>query len=260
MDLFKRPLFLIFGLLILLATSCSTPLTELIYLNGIEPGTTYSNGPLPNTYQIRSNDQLFIQVISDDPLNAAFLNLTGTQGVMSGGSSNLELITFLVDEQGKIEYPGLGQIQVGGLTIEEVNQEIEGKVNNYLESASVFVKLVNRNITVLGEVRAPGQLLMVKNQLTIFEALGAAGDITDYGNRRNVKIIRELPEGKHVAELNLTDPEVILSPYYYILPHDIVYVELNTKVYGAKNLPYSAPLSITASIISIGLLILNLFK
>ena len=149
MDLFKRPLFLIFGLLILLATSCSTPLTELIYLNGIEPGTTYSNGPLPNTYQIRSNDQLFIQVISDDPLNAAFLNLTGTQGVMSGGSSNLELITFLVDEQGKIEYPGLGQIQVGGLTIEEVNQEIEGKVNNYLKRSKFSLEYKSKVIDFL---------------------------------------------------------------------------------------------------------------
>ena len=101
---------------------------------------------------------------------------------------------------------------------------------------------------------------MVKNQLTIFEALGSAGDITDYGNRQDIKIIREMPEGKHVAEIDLTNPELINSPYYYILPHDIVYVEHKTKVYGAKNLSYAAPISITASIISIGLLILNLIN
>jgi polysaccharide export outer membrane protein len=253
----------LFLLMIVLAASCSTPLNKLIYMNGIEPGMTYSNGPIPEEYRIRSNDQLFIQVISDDPVNAAFLNLTSTQGSfgsMGSSANSLELITYLVDNEGYISYPQLGNIPVENKTVSEVRDIIQEKVDNYLESASVFVKLVNRNITVLGEVKQPGQKLMVKNQLTIFEALGTAGDITDYGNRQSVKLIRELPEGKHVAQLNLTDPNIIYSPYYYVLPHDIIYVEHSTKVYGAKNLPYSAPLSITASIISIGLLILNLFE
>ena len=243
-----------------LLSSCSTPLQELIYLNEIETGKTYESGPLPDEYKIRSNDQLFIQVISDDPLNAAFLNLTNTQRTIGGSSSNLELITFLVDQDGNITYPELGEIDVENKTVQEVRDIIQNGVDQYLESASVFVKLVNRNITVLGEVLQPGQKLMVKNQLTIFEALGLAGDISDYGNRQTVKLIRELPDGKHIVEMDLTDPETIFSPYYYILPHDIIYVEHSTKVYGAKNLPYSAPLSITASIVSIGLLILNLFR
>ncbi len=253
------------GMLVLyfIVTSCSTPLNKLIYLNGIQPEMTYSSGPLPEEYRIRPNDQLFIQVISDDPRNAAFLNLTNTQGNMgSYGSSSgsFELITYLVGEDGKISYPQLGDLDVEDRTVTEVRDMIQKGVDQYLESASVFVKLVNRNITVLGEVKQPGQKLMVKNKLTIFEALGAAGDITDYGNRQNVKLIRELPEGKHITQLDLTDPQIIFSPYYYVLPHDIIYVEHSTKVYGAKNLSYAAPISITASIISIGLLILNLFK
>lgn len=241
--------------------SCSTPLQELIYLNEIETDKTYPSGPLPEEYRIRSNDQLFIQVISDDPLNAAFLNLIDTQrGSLGATSNSMELITYLVDDEGKISYPQLGDIEVKDKTVSEVRDIIQRKVDQYLESASVFVKLVNRNITVLGEVRSPGQKLMVKNQLTIFEALGTAGDITDYGNRQSVKLIRELPDGKHVTELDLTDPQVIYSPYYYVLPHDIVYVEHSTKVYGAKNLSYAAPIGIVSSVISIGLLVLNLFK
>jgi polysaccharide biosynthesis/export protein len=255
---------LLFPVLIyLLTVSCSTPLREVTYLHGIDTGTKSESGPKPEEYLIRPNDQLFIQVISDDPLNAAFLNLVNAQGNAGnlGNSANsLELITFLVDEQGSISYPQLGEIHVEGLTTGGVRDIIQKKVNTYLESASVFVKLVNRNITVLGEVRNPGQKLMVKNQLTIFEALGTAGDITDYGNRRNVKLIRELPDGKHVAELDLTNPKLLSSPYYYVLPHDVVYVEYSTKIYGAKNLSYAAPISITASVISIGLLVLNLFK
>lgn len=263
MNISFRKLAVQMVVLLVLATSCSTPLQELIYLNGIEPGLTYNNGPLPEEYRIRPNDQLFIQVISDDPLNAAFLNLVNTQGSMGsyGSSSNsFELITFLVDEEGKIAYPQLGEIKVGNLTTGEVRDVIQEGVDKYLESASVFVKLVNRTITVLGEVHSPGQKQMVKNQLTIFEALGAAGDITDFGDRQHVKLIREVPEGKYIGELDLTNQQLIYSPYYYVLPHDIIYVEHKTKVYGAKNLSYAAPISITASVISIGLLILNLFN
>ena len=258
----KNHFVLFFVIFLMITSSCSTPLRKLTYLNHIKTNTLLDNGPQPDVYRIRPNDQLFIQVISDDPLNAAFLNLTGTQALTGGATSSngMEIITYLVDEKGNIEYPYLGQIEVGGLTLFEVNTKIQQRVDKYLESASVFVKLVNRNITVLGEVNSPGQKLMVKNQLTIFEALGTAGDITDYGNRRNVKIIREFPTGKEIAELDLTDPNLIYSPFYYILPHDIVYVEHSSKVYGAKNMPYAAPITIAASLLSIVLLTLNLIK
>ena len=177
---------------------------------------------------------------------------------MSSSSEGLELITYLVDNDGNISYPQLGEIHVGDLKTGEVRDIIQKEVDKYLETASVFVKLVNRNITVIGEVKNPGQKSMVKNQLTIFEALGTAGDITDWGNRENVKIIRELPEGKHIAEIDLTATNVITSPYYYILPHDIIYVEHRDKIYGDKNLPYGTRLSLSLSVISITMLILNL--
>jgi polysaccharide export outer membrane protein len=228
---------------------------------GLETDKTYTHGVFPDEYRIRPNDQLYIQVISDDPLNAAFLNLTGTQTSSNTASSQegLELITYLVDNNGNINYPQLGTIHVGDLKTGEVRDIIQKEVDKYLETASVFVKLVNRNITVIGEVKSPGQQLMVKNQLTIFEALGTAGDLTDWGNRKNVKIIREFPEGKHIAEIDLTSPDVIKSPYYYILPHDIIYVEHRDKVYGDKNVAYGQRLSIALSVISTLLLIANLF-
>lgn len=250
-----------FIVLLFLLGACSTPLKELVYLNGVEAGKSYENGPKPDEYLIRPNDQLYIQVISDDPANAAFLNLMNTQmnrGSISNSSNALELLTFLVDENGYISYPQLGELKVGGCSVLKVQEELQLEVDKYLESASVFVKLVNRTLTVLGEVNHPGQIPMIKNQLTIFEALGSAGGVTDYGNRQQVKVIREFPDGKYVEELDLTDPDLLFSPYYYILPHDIVYIQHNTKVYGAKNLNYVAPISITASILSVGLLILNL--
>jgi polysaccharide export outer membrane protein len=250
-----------FLLILFIVSSCKAPvpLEEINYMYGIETGQTYADGPKPEDYKIRPNDQLYIKVISDDPLNSAFLNLTGMQTTTSTSGETMELITYLVDNEGKISYPQLGEIEVGGLMIGEVQEIVQEGVDKYLQSASVFVKLVNRNITVLGEVKSPGQHLMVKNQLTIFEALGTAGDLTDWGNRQNVKVIRELPEGKHVAEVDLTAPNVIQSPYYYILPHDIVYVEHRDQVYGNKNVSYGQRLSLGLAVTSTLLLILNLF-
>lgn len=254
-DLFRSVVFLL-----LTATSCSTPLQEVTYLDGIAAGKTYEHAPLPEEYRIRPNDHLYIRIIGVDPENVAFLNLIGSQTSTVGSSYNLELITYLVDENGNIQYPFLGEINVNNMTLKEVQETLQKKVDLYLQNASVFVKLVSRTITILGEVGNPGKISMVKSRMTIFETLGMAGDITDYGNYRNVKIIRELPEGKYIAEIDLTDPEILFSPWYYILPHDIVYVEHKTRIYGAKNMPFTSPLTITASAISIGLLLLNLFK
>lgn len=263
MNIIKRICFPVLLLVMLFVVSCNPPTTldKVTYLNGINIGETYTTGPVPDEYSIRPNDQLYIQVISDDPVNAAFLNLNNVQNISSAGSSsgNLELITYLVDNEGNIEYPQLGKIHVGGLMTGEVREIIQKGVDKYLQSASVFVKLVNRSITVLGEVRAPGQQLMVKNQLTIFEALGTAGDITDWGNFQNVKIIREVPEGRYIGQLDLTVPDVIKSPYYYVLPNDIVYVERRDKVFGDKNVAFGQRLSLGLSVISIALLTLNLF-
>ncbi|HSO88997.1 MAG TPA: polysaccharide biosynthesis/export family protein [Draconibacterium sp.] len=261
MKIFYRNMIPFLLLAIMFGSSCKapTPLEEINYMYGINTNKTYLHGPVPDEYKIRPNDQLYIKVISDDPLNSAFLNLTGAQTANSVSGESMELITYLVDENENINYPQLGEIHVGGLMLEDVRDIIQKGVDKYLQSASVFVKLVNRNITVLGEVKAPGQQLMVKNKLTIFEALGTAGDLTDWGNRQNVKVLRELPEGKHIAELDLTSPNVIQSPYYYILPNDIVYVEHRDKVYGDKNVGYGQRLTIGLSVISTLLLIANLF-
>lgn len=245
---------------VMLMTSCTTPLQELVYMNGIQTGMTYQTGPHPDIYHIRPDDQLFIQVISDDPMDAAIFNITNMQTGSSSvsSSSSMELITYLVDQEGMITFPQLGKLMVNGLTIDEVTILVQKGVDQYLEGASVFVKLVNRSITILGEVQSPGQKPMVKNQLTIFEAIGTAGGLNDWGNRKNVKLVREMPEGKHVAEINLTDPGIINSPYYYILPHDVLVVEPSRKVYGAKTMPYATPVGIASSVLSIILSIITI--
>lgn len=239
-------------------SSCTTPLQEITYMHNIQTGTAFPGGPMPDVYKIRSNDLLYIHVIGDDPESVAFLNLN--PGTAGGNSSNLDLVTFIVDEIGDIYYPQFGGMHVAGKTVDQIREELQIEVNKYMENASVFVKLVNRTITVLGEVRSPGQHPMAKNQLSIFEAIGTAGDLTDFGNRRDVKLIRETPVGKEVTSIDLTDPNLINSPYYYVLPHDILYVEPSTKVYGRKTMPFGTGFSLVFSTISTALLLINYFK
>jgi polysaccharide biosynthesis/export protein len=248
-----------FLIIMLLVASCSTPLREVTYMYGIDTGQLYEHAPIPDDYRIRANDLLYIRIIGVDPANVAFLNLIGAQTTAVGGG-NLELITYLVDEAGDITYPFLGKINVENKTLTEIQAILQEQVDNYLQNSSVFVKLVGRTIVVLGEVGSPGQHMMTKSRISIFETIAVAGDVSDYGNKKNVKLIRELPEGKLVVELDLTDPALIHSPYYYILPHDIIYVENRTRIFGAKGMAFTAPITITASVISLGLLIVNILR
>jgi polysaccharide biosynthesis/export protein len=248
------------SVILMVATSCTTPLRKITYLNKIRTGVTYWGGPTLETYKIRSNDLLYIHVIGDDPASVAFLNLIPTTYGGGGYSENLDLVTFIVDETGDIYYPQFGKIHVEGQTVDQIREELQGKVNQYMENTSVFVKLVNRTITVLGEVRAPGQHEMAKNQFSIFEAIGTAGDITDFGNRRDVKLIRETPSGKEVISIDLTNPKLVSSPYYYVLPNDILYIEPTTKVYGRKTMAFGTGFSLLFSTISTALLLINYFK
>ena len=244
------------SLFILIIASCSRPLKDTTYMYSITDNV-YPNGPVPDDYEIRVNDQLYIQVIADDPQNATFLNLI--QPDRSGLSGDTELITYIVDENGDIYFLLLGKFHVADLTVKEVRDLLQKEVDKYLDNTAVFVKLVGRNITVLGEVDRPGQHQMVKNRLSIFEALGTAGDVTDWGNYEEVMLIRETPEGKLIAHVDLLDPNLIDSPYYYILPNDVLYVKLNNKVRGRKNLaPFSGVL-LTLSIVTTALLVAQLF-
>ncbi len=252
----KQAILYLFLLLIILG-SCTRPIKETTYMYDIKTNYVYPDGPIPDDYEVRKNDLLYIQVISDDAQNAVFLNLNPVD--KAGSSGNLELITYIVDEDGDIYFLLLGKIHVAGYTIKEIREILQKKVDKYLDNTAVFVKLVNRTITVLGEVENPGQHQMLKNRLSIFEAIGTAGDVTDWGLYNQVKLIRETPEGKLVADIDLTSPDIIDSPYYYVLPNDVLYVRLDGKVRGSKFVSALQPIYLTLSILTTALLIYGIF-
>jgi polysaccharide export outer membrane protein len=240
--------------LFILVYSCSTPVKNLGYMHDVTPDLTYENGIAPGEYRVQPNDNLYIRIIGEDELMTAFLNITGTGAnntmMYGSGTNTIEFITYVVNESGTITMPRFGAVHVAGLTIREIEEKLTPEVNKLVTNTSVIVRVVNRMVTVLGEVKAPGAYPMLKYRQSIFETLGMAGDLTDYGNRKNVKLVRESDAGKFIAQLDLTDPTLLNSPYYYILPSDVIYVEPRSKLYGTKTLPFTGPLPAIISLVS----------
>jgi polysaccharide export outer membrane protein len=184
---------------------------------------------------IMPKDVLTITVNTVNPEAAAPFNLIVRNTLSSTssaiGTSGGSLQTYLVGNDGTIEFPVLGKLNVGGLTKAECEKMIHDKLVPYMnvkENPVVTVRMANYKISVLGEVGRPGMFTVGNEKINIFEALAQAGDLTIYGVRERVKLIRENAEGKkEVFTLNLNDANIISSPYYYLQQNDIIYVEPN---------------------------------
>jgi len=181
---------------------------------------------------IQPEDLLRIDVHSIDPLAAAPFNTGGGQQqnmqMMGGQGGNymLELFQgYLVDQNGYIDFPVLGQLKVQGLTIEEAKGQIYGLLQEYLKDPVVEMRFLNLKITVLGEVNVPGVQRLSNKRVTLLEAIGMAGDLSDYANRNNVLVIREEEGRRTYTRLDLQSAEIFTSPYFYMQQNDVIYVE-----------------------------------
>ena len=203
--------------------------------------------------KIMPKDLLTITVNTTDPEAAAPFNLT----VQSSQQSNLQ--QYLVNNDGTILFPVLGTLQVGGLTKGEAENLICEKLGDYLkETPIVTVRMTNYKISVLGEVAAPGMFTITNEKVNILEALALAGDMTIWGMRDNVKLIREDAAGqRQIISLNLNRADIITSPYYYLQQNDILYVTPNKS--KAKNSDVGQNTSLWFSGTSIIITILGTF-
>jgi polysaccharide export outer membrane protein len=177
-------------------------------------------------YRIQPNDILSVQVKSSAQSEISNLfNVGSLQNAMFASQGSLFLEGYSVDVDGKILLPVLGELLVKGLTLDEVQALIQTHADTYLKNATVLVKLTSFRVTVLGEVKSPGHYFVYNNEATILEGLGMAGDLTSFGNRKDIKLIRQVPEGSKVVMLDLRDPHLLESEYYYLHPGDVLYVE-----------------------------------
>lgn len=228
-SIMKNLLYIFLTVLTISLSSC-VPSKEVIYFQGID------NKDLAGTsvYEpvIKPDDVLYINVSSFDGEAVKPFNLGTTQeGVGGGGQGGLIIMrqTYLVNNDGDIEYPILGTIKVGGLTREEVTRKLQNRITEFVKDPVINIRIVNYKISVLGEVNRPGNYTLESDRITVIEALARAGDLTLFGKRENVLIIRENRGVKETVRLDLTSPDFINSPYYYLTQNDVVYVEPNKR-------------------------------
>ncbi|WP_017732629.1 polysaccharide biosynthesis/export family protein [Nafulsella turpanensis] len=219
---------------ILLLTSCAK--RNLAYLSDLE-ATGYAE-EVSNVIEpeIQPDDLLSISVTSLSPEGNMLFNrgevipagATANYGAQSSylhTNSNLYREGYLVDPEGFIDFPVLGRVHIAGLTKAEAKEMLKQKLEKVLINPIINIRYLNYTVTVVGEVNRPGTFTIPSERINIIEALGLAGDMTAYGKRENVLIMREEEGVRKATRLNLNSKEVLSSPYFYLQPKDVVYVE-----------------------------------
>ena len=250
-----KPIHLLLFIILLSVTSC-IPQKKLRYLQQQEESkidTTKAN-EIDKTYILKPKDELYIKVKSVDPKTYSFFNGENTRYSSNNYSSMLGLYlnSYTISDSGYIQMPVAGKINVAGLNLESARFKIEDVMKKYLNDVSVIVKLSAFRITMIGEVRRPGRYAPYVSQLNILEALALAGDMTAYGNRTRIMIIREENGKENIHFINLQDVNLLQTQEFNLLPNDIVYVEsLNAKTWGFERFPYALILSTITTFILI---------
>lgn len=250
-----------FLLLLLTLIGCNSS-KKVVYLQDAVP---MGQQAITSKYDLRikKDDMLSIIVNCKEPALAAPFNMqlipdafTGANQVTGSYGSGTPQ-GFLVDSNGEIDYPIFGKLQVEGLTRMELAEAIAHflKSNGYINDPVVNVKLINFKVSVLGEVQRPGVLKIDSERITLLEALAQAGDLSIYGRRQNIKLVREEGGKREVVNLDITDPTLLNSPYYFLQQNDMVYVEPNkSKVFqGTVSTFWSPVLSVISLLTTIGL-------
>lgn len=250
----------------MLLASCSSP-KNVAYIQNSD-SIDYSRSEVLYDARIMPKDILTITVNTVNPEASAPFNLFVSSELSANRSIGAQrsLQTYLVDNKGCIEFPVIGTTKVGGLTKSACEKLIHDKIQRFMnaeENPIVTVRMSNYKISVLGEVNRPGMFTVSNEKINIFEALAQAGDLTIYGVRDRVKLIREDEKGhKDVYTLNLNDAEIINSPYYYLQQNDVIYVEPN-KV-KAKNSAIGQSttiwISIAGALVSLASLVVNILR
>lgn len=218
--------------------------------------TTFNNN-VPD-YKLQVNDVLSVKVLSaESELSEIYNIISPTNGFGVAEPGSLYLSGYTIDAEGNINLPNVGKLKVVGMNTLQAQQLIQRNLNNYLTGATVVVKLISFKVSVLGEVKMPGYYYVYNDQANLLEGLALAGDLTPGANRQNIKLIRQKPGGSEVILLDLTDPALVQSPYYYLLPNDVLYVEPRRTHLKRENL---VVLTTVLSVISTAALLFNFVK
>jgi len=264
-------------ILMVIFTSCGTT-RPYTYMQGGFDTTSYSKIPTFDP-KIKMGDLLSIIVFSDNPEASSIYNRGGatalqlpttpsgggatnaaSSGTASGGASGASPQGYLVDEKGNITFRDLGVLHVAGLTRGQLTDTLNTRLTDYLNHPYCNVRFINYKFRMLGEFAKPGEFSVPDEKINILEAIAMAGDLTQYGRRDNVLIIREDSGQRVFGRMDLTKPDIMKSPFFYLQQNDLVIVEQNRKKSVANDVVTLRNISIATSIVTVAAVIYSIFR
>lgn len=232
-------------MVVLIATAC-VPQKDVVYLqDDVENKFIDSEHQVQKDRQvIQPFDEVYIEVASTDREGSNFLEQQRGGMYSANSPEALSIISYRVDDKGNVNLPVIGKIRISGYTLEEAADFMQSQLEEYLYQPSVKINFVNKSITLIGFVYRPGRYYYSSDHINIFQALGMAGDIQEFGNRKRVLIIREIDNRTTKTLVDLTSESIIDSQYYYLRSNDVVYVEpLKRRWWGMNTFPFALLLS-----------------
>ncbi|MES2544090.1 MAG: polysaccharide biosynthesis/export family protein [Bacteroidota bacterium] len=230
---------LYFSVLIILFFASCVPTKDLIYLQNKDNSevTVPINPIVSKPYRVQSNDILSINIKAIDQKLVAIFNNSASEGVAGQSEQGAYFEGYSVDDHGNIRIPVLGELNVLGFTTDEIRKKIETLLlaEYFNQEANIFVivKLAGFRYTINGEIGSPGSKVLYRDNVSVMEAIANSGDITITGDRKNIVVMRQFPQGTEMHSIDLTDINAMKSPYYYLQPNDFIYIKpLKQKSWG----------------------------
>jgi polysaccharide biosynthesis/export protein len=245
-------------LVVILAFSSCVPIKKQVYLQYGESGAKQEY-PISEdySYHLKPGNNLHIKVFGIDTDVNDYFNLGYGAASNYYHDAAIYLNSYSIDDSGMVELPFIGKVGLGGATLKEAKEIIQREIDRYLVNTIVIVRLVNYNVTLVGEVVRPGQYKIYQDQVNFFEVLGMAGDLTTYAKRDEIVLIRKTENGSRIFNINLLEDNVLESELYYLMPDDIVYI----RPVAGKNFAYQAfPYALMISSISLVIGLFALFN
>ena len=252
---------LIAALFAVVFASC-VPQKKMLYLKDAQMAAENLSQEYVNDrtvdYKLQPGDNLFIRFINtiDERSAASIAGETSLRSNYMSSDASIYLQSYTLDEEGFIELPLTGKIELKNLTVDQAKEKMQKELDKFVNQTTLIVKLSNFNLTLLGEVTRPGMYKVYQSQINLFEAMALAGNMTNFAKKSDVKIIRQTDHGSEIITVDMGQADILSSPYYYLKPNDIVYVEpLKIKQWGFTTFPYST----VFSILSLGATLFALF-
>ncbi len=228
---------------------------NIVYMDNIDSTKNYD---ISKQYEpiLQPDDLLSIIISAENPEITVPFNLPQIQGNYEINNNQNGIKTYLIDNAGFIDFPVIGKIKLSGLTRTEANNKLAQKVSEYIKNPGINLRILNYKISVIGEVTRPGSFTIPNERITILEALSLAGDMTIYGVRKNVLIIREIEGKKTFNRVDITNADFLNSPFYYLAQNDVVFVEPNKPKINSSAVGQNASIILSGFTVIISLLIL----